>query len=75
MKQHEPDPEPPPPGGILWDIAGEARSLLALPAALTLQVAHPAVGAACRRALRFPHGPVGSRRAVAALGDAVGLRR
>ncbi|WP_432178552.1 oxygenase MpaB family protein [Streptomyces sp. NBC_00063] len=45
MKQHEPDPEPPPPGGILWDIAGEARSLLALPAALTLQVAHPAVGA------------------------------
>ncbi|MFE6755891.1 oxygenase MpaB family protein [Streptomyces sp. NPDC057684] len=45
MKQHEPDPEPPPPGGILWDIAGEVRSLLALPAALTLQVAHPAVGA------------------------------
>ncbi|MET7843281.1 oxygenase MpaB family protein [Streptomyces sp. NPDC005373] len=45
MKQHEPDPEPLPPGGILWDIAGEARSLLALPAALTLQVAHPAVGA------------------------------
>ncbi|MGW6157284.1 oxygenase MpaB family protein [Streptomyces sp. NPDC055144] len=45
MKQHEPDPEPPPPGGILWDIAGEGRSLLALPAALTLQVAHPAVGA------------------------------
>jgi uncharacterized protein (DUF2236 family) len=45
MKQHASDPEPPPPGGILWDIAGEVRSLLALPAALTLQVAHPAVGA------------------------------
>ncbi|RVU28916.1 DUF2236 domain-containing protein [Streptomyces antnestii] len=45
MKQHDPEPEPPAPGGILWDIAGEARSLLALPAALTLQVAHVAVGA------------------------------
>ncbi|MGX1668251.1 oxygenase MpaB family protein [Streptomyces sp. NPDC055400] len=45
MKQHDLDPEPPEPGGILWDIAGEVRSLLALPAALTLQVAHPAVGA------------------------------
>ncbi|WP_405652958.1 oxygenase MpaB family protein [Streptomyces sp. RK9] len=40
-----PDPAPPPPDGILWDIAGEYRTLLALPAAMVLQVAHPAVGA------------------------------
>ncbi|QNS03125.1 oxygenase MpaB family protein [Streptomyces xanthii] len=51
MTQHEPDipsgpdPSPPPPGGILWDTAGDIRSLLALPAAFVLQVAHPAVGA------------------------------
>ena len=38
-------PSPPPPGGPLWEIAGELRALLMLPAALTLQVAHPAVGA------------------------------
>ncbi|MEV0318430.1 oxygenase MpaB family protein [Streptomyces sp. NPDC050658] len=45
MTPHHPAPEPPPPGGILWDIAGDVRALLALPAALTMQVAHPAVGA------------------------------
>ncbi|MEV1019614.1 oxygenase MpaB family protein [Streptomyces sp. NPDC050264] len=45
MKQHDPDPTPPPPGGLLWDTAGDIRSLLALPAAFVLQVAHPAVGA------------------------------
>lgn len=39
------DPEPPPPGGVLWTIAGDVRSLLMLPAAFTLQVAHPAVAA------------------------------
>ncbi|GAA2963848.1 oxygenase MpaB family protein [Streptomyces enissocaesilis] len=39
------DPVPPPPGGILWSVAGDVRALLMLPAALTLQVAHPAVGA------------------------------
>ncbi|MEU2080715.1 oxygenase MpaB family protein [Streptomyces albus] len=39
------DPEPPPPGGILWDVAGDVRVLLSLPSALTMQVAHPAVGA------------------------------
>lgn len=33
------------PGSILWDIAGDVRILLSLPAALVLQVAHPAVGA------------------------------
>jgi uncharacterized protein (DUF2236 family) len=42
---HRKAPEPPPPDGILWDIAGDVRALLALPAALTMQVAHPAVGA------------------------------
>ncbi|MET7366606.1 oxygenase MpaB family protein [Streptomyces sp. NPDC005566] len=39
------DPAPPPPGGVLWSLAGDIRGLLMLPAALTLQVAHPAVGA------------------------------
>lgn len=41
----EPDPVPPPPGGVLWSLSGDIRALLMLPAALTLQVAHPAVGA------------------------------
>ncbi|MFD9497836.1 oxygenase MpaB family protein [Streptomyces sp. NPDC060035] len=39
------EPVPPPPGGVLWSLAGDIRGLLMLPAALTLQVAHPAVGA------------------------------
>ncbi|MFC8916503.1 oxygenase MpaB family protein [Streptomyces sp. NPDC057116] len=39
------DPVPPPPGGVLWSLAGDIRGLLMLPAAFTLQVAHPAVGA------------------------------
>lgn len=39
------NPEPPPPGGVLWSLSGDIRALLMLPAALTLQVAHPAVGA------------------------------
>ncbi|MFF6938009.1 MULTISPECIES: oxygenase MpaB family protein [unclassified Streptomyces] len=39
------EPAPPPPGGVLWSLAGDIRGLLMLPAALTLQVAHPAVGA------------------------------
>ncbi|WP_327351963.1 oxygenase MpaB family protein [Streptomyces sp. NBC_01304] len=38
-------PPPPPPGGILWTVAGDVRMLLTLPPALTMQVAHPAVGA------------------------------
>lgn len=38
-------PAPPPPGGVLWTLAGDVRALLMLPAALALQVAHPAVGA------------------------------
>ncbi|MFK0290426.1 oxygenase MpaB family protein [Streptomyces sp. NPDC090442] len=40
-----PDPAPPPPGGVLWSLVGDVRTLLTLPAALALQVAHPAVGA------------------------------
>lgn len=39
------DPEPPPPGGVLWTIAGDVRALLMLPAAFTMQVAHPAIAA------------------------------
>ncbi|MER7516574.1 oxygenase MpaB family protein [Streptomyces sp. NPDC126499] len=39
------EPVPPPVGGALWTLAGDVRALLMLPAALTLQVAHPAVGA------------------------------
>ncbi|MGW1885011.1 oxygenase MpaB family protein [Streptomyces sp. NPDC001970] len=42
---YRPDPLPPPPGGVLWSLAGDIRGLLMLPAALTMQVAHPAVGA------------------------------
>ncbi|MEU2155122.1 oxygenase MpaB family protein [Streptomyces sp. NPDC019396] len=40
-----PDPVPPPVGGMLWSLTGDIRGLLMLPAALTMQVAHPAVGA------------------------------
>ncbi|MEU5097003.1 oxygenase MpaB family protein [Streptomyces sp. NPDC020996] len=39
------EPVPFAPGSILWDIAGDVRLLLSLPAATVLQVAHPAVGA------------------------------
>lgn len=39
------EPSPPPVGGVLWSVAGDVRGLLMLPAALALQVAHPAVGA------------------------------
>ncbi|MBT2526077.1 DUF2236 domain-containing protein [Streptomyces sp. ISL-99] len=45
MKISGQDPVPPPPGGVLWTVAGDVRALLMLPAALTLQVARPAVGA------------------------------
>ncbi|MCP9985695.1 DUF2236 domain-containing protein [Streptomyces sudanensis] len=38
-------PVPPPPGGVLWSLAGDVRGLLMLPSAFVLQVAHPAVGA------------------------------
>ncbi|MEU5011963.1 oxygenase MpaB family protein [Streptomyces sp. NPDC021749] len=38
-------PNPPPVGGVLWSLAGDIRMLLTLPPALTMQVAHPAVGA------------------------------
>jgi uncharacterized protein (DUF2236 family) len=39
------EPVAPAPGGVLWSLAGDIRALLMLPAALTMQVAHPAVGA------------------------------
>ncbi|MGW1010736.1 oxygenase MpaB family protein [Streptomyces termitum] len=39
------EPLPPPVGGVLWSVAGDVRALLMLPAALTMQVAHPAIGA------------------------------
>lgn len=39
------EPRPPEPGGMLWDLAGEIRMVLALPPALVMQVAHPAVSA------------------------------
>ncbi|MEU9943394.1 oxygenase MpaB family protein [Streptomyces lavendulae] len=53
------DPEPPPPGGVLWTTAGDIRSLLTLPAAFTLQVAHPAVGAGVDRYSVFRTDPWG----------------
>ncbi|MFF3940972.1 oxygenase MpaB family protein [Streptomyces phaeofaciens] len=39
------EPAPFGPGSMLWDLAGDVRLLLSLPAAFALQVAHPAVGA------------------------------
>lgn len=45
MRAEHAEPQPPPPGGLLWDAVGEVRNVLTLPAALTLQVARPAVGA------------------------------
>ncbi|MET7764584.1 oxygenase MpaB family protein [Streptomyces sp. NPDC005393] len=50
---------PPPPEGILWSVAGEIRSVLALPAALAMQVAHPAVGAGVDRYSVFRTDPWG----------------
>ncbi len=38
-------PGPPPPDGLLWELVGDLRTLLTLPPALALQVAHPAVAA------------------------------
>ncbi|MFD5555220.1 oxygenase MpaB family protein [Streptomyces sp. NPDC127068] len=38
-------PQPPPPGGILWQDTGDIRTLLTLGPAFILQVSHPAVGA------------------------------
>ena len=39
-------PEPLGAGSLMWDIAGEYRTLLIVPSTLLLQVAHPTVGAA-----------------------------
>ncbi|MCX5381374.1 oxygenase MpaB family protein [Streptomyces sp. NBC_00091] len=54
-----PDPEPPAPGGMLWSTTGDIRSLLTLPAAFTLQVAHPAVGAGVDQYSAFRTDPWG----------------
>ncbi|MGW2409605.1 oxygenase MpaB family protein [Streptomyces sp. NPDC001739] len=45
MNTEKNHPKPPPVGGVLWSLAGDIRMLLTLPPALTMQVAHPAVGA------------------------------
>ncbi|WP_310724478.1 oxygenase MpaB family protein [Streptomyces sp. N2A] len=45
MNTEKNQPKPPPVGGVLWSLAGDIRMLLTLPPALTMQVAHPAVGA------------------------------
>ncbi len=68
-------PEPPPPDGILWDVVGEVRQLLMLPAALTLQVAHPAVGAGVDEHSVFRTDPWGRGGALTGQLPAVGLRR
>ncbi|EFL22077.1 LOW QUALITY PROTEIN: conserved hypothetical protein, partial [Streptomyces himastatinicus ATCC 53653] len=52
-------PEPPPVGGILWSIAGDIRSVLALPAATAMQVAHPGVGAGVDQHSAFRTDPWG----------------
>lgn len=52
-------PEPPPPGGTLWGLAGDGRMLLAFPSALALQVAHPAVGAGVEQHSVFRTDPWG----------------
>ncbi|MFI0774409.1 oxygenase MpaB family protein [Streptomyces sp. NPDC021212] len=56
---HRNAPEPPPVGGILWSIAGDIRSVLALPAATALQVAHPGVGAGVDQHSAFRTDPWG----------------
>ncbi len=40
------DPEPLRAGSLMWDIAGEYRTMLIIPSALLTQVMHPMVGAA-----------------------------
>ncbi|MFD8548843.1 oxygenase MpaB family protein [Streptomyces sp. NPDC059649] len=45
MNTEKNQPKPPPVGGVLWSLAGDIRMLFTLPPALTMQVAHPAVGA------------------------------
>ncbi|WP_421110763.1 oxygenase MpaB family protein [Streptomyces sp. NEAU-S77] len=56
---HQTPPEPPPVGGILWSIAGDIRSVLALPAATAMQVAHPGVGAGVDQHSAFRTDPWG----------------
>jgi uncharacterized protein (DUF2236 family) len=64
------EPAPIGPGSVLWDLAGDARNLLVFPAALVLQVAHPAIGDAVAHYSTFTEDPWG--RAQRSL-DAVAL--
>ncbi|WP_210638107.1 oxygenase MpaB family protein [Streptomyces sp. GESEQ-13] len=56
------DPLPFTPDTLLWDMAGDIRVLLYLPAALVLQVAHPAVGAGVDEHSVFRTDPWGRAR-------------
>ncbi|PNV31517.1 DUF2236 domain-containing protein [Streptomyces sp. DH-12] len=56
------DPVPFTPDTLLWDMAGDIRVLLYLPAALVLQVAHPAVGAGVDEHSVFRTDPWGRAR-------------
>ncbi|GAB2330765.1 oxygenase MpaB family protein [Streptomyces griseoincarnatus] len=56
------DPVPFTPDTLLWDMVGDIRVLLYLPAALVLQVAHPAVGAGVDEHSVFRTDPWGRAR-------------
>ncbi|MEU4880154.1 oxygenase MpaB family protein [Streptomyces althioticus] len=56
------DPVPFTPDTLLWDMVGDVRVLLYLPAALVLQVAHPAVGAGVDEHSVFRTDPWGRAR-------------
>ncbi len=56
-------------------MTGDIRVLLYLPAALVLQVAHPAVGAGVDEHSVFRTDPWGRARRLARLAATVGLRR
>ncbi|MFG2223046.1 oxygenase MpaB family protein [Streptomyces sp. NPDC048644] len=56
------DPQPPPPGSLLWSMAGDIRTLLTLPAVMTLQVAHPEVSAGTDARAVFRTDPWGRGR-------------
>ncbi|MFI9725168.1 oxygenase MpaB family protein [Streptomyces sp. NPDC052092] len=56
------EPVPFTPDTLLWDMVGDIRVLLYLPAALVLQVAHPAVGAGVDEHSVFRTDPWGRAR-------------
>ncbi|MER7758487.1 oxygenase MpaB family protein [Streptomyces sp. NPDC097619] len=53
------DPLPPPRDGILWNVTGDLRMLLLLPASFLLQVADPAIAAGVDRHSVFRTDPWG----------------